>query len=112
MCLRYFFILGIVVCPHKILNMFSKVQHNCYLKSLQSLQDQDSHGGGFDVKQSFVGMMADVHMWDYIISPSEIQSYTQGFVSFTPGNVLNWRLLEFQIIGKVLIEGEQWSLRV
>ncbi|XP_030250273.1 serum amyloid P-component-like [Sparus aurata] len=75
-------------------------------------QDQDNHGGGFDVKQSFVGMMSDVHMWDYVISPSEIQSYTQGFVSFTPGNVLNWRLLEFQIIGKVLIEGEQWSLSV
>ncbi|XP_070691437.1 C-reactive protein-like [Pempheris klunzingeri] len=66
-------------------------------------QEQDSHGGGFDTKQSFVGMMSDVHMWDYILSPCEIQSYND-YLNFSPGNVLNWRALEFQIIDKVLIE--------
>ncbi|XP_078107993.1 C-reactive protein-like isoform X2 [Sander vitreus] len=36
-------------------------------------QEQDTHGGGFDLKQCFVGMMSDVHMWDYTLSPCEIQ---------------------------------------
>lgn len=74
-----------------------------YLEILQSLQEQDSHGGGFDIKQSFVGMMSDVHMWDYILSPCEIHSYMDD-LNFTPGNVLNWRALEFQISDRVLIE--------
>ncbi|XP_070768798.1 C-reactive protein-like [Enoplosus armatus] len=66
-------------------------------------QEQDSHGGGFDLKQSFVGMMSDVHMWDYILSPCEIHSYMDE-LNFTPGNVLNWRALEFQIMDRVLTE--------
>ncbi|XP_073340888.1 C-reactive protein-like [Pagrus major] len=73
-------------------------------------QDQDGPGGAFDSKQSFVGMMSDVHMWDYVISPREIQNYAQVFISFTPGNVINWRELEFQTTGRVLIEEEQWSI--
>ncbi|XP_073341930.1 C-reactive protein-like [Pagrus major] len=73
-------------------------------------QDQDTHGGGFQTNQSFVGMMSDVHMWDYVISPREIQNYAHLFVGFTPGNVLNWRALEFQTAGRVLIEDEQWSI--
>ncbi|XP_062278829.1 C-reactive protein-like [Scomber scombrus] len=69
-------------------------------------QEQDSYGGGFDIKQSFVGMMSDVHMWDYVISPCEIQNYVND-LNFTPGNVLNWRALEFQTIGRVVVEGKQ-----
>ncbi|XP_038129003.1 mucosal pentraxin-like [Cyprinodon tularosa] len=66
-------------------------------------QEQDSHGGGFDIKQSFVGMMYDVHMWDYVLSTCEIQNYMD-YRSFTPGNVLNWRAMDYQIIGQVLLE--------
>ncbi|XP_028280447.1 C-reactive protein-like [Parambassis ranga] len=69
-------------------------------------QEQDSHGGGFDVKQSFIGMMSDVHMWDYTLSSCEIQNYVDE-LNFTPGNVLNWRALDFQIFDKVLIEDKQ-----
>ncbi|XP_070822894.1 C-reactive protein-like [Chaetodon trifascialis] len=71
-------------------------------------QEQDSHGGGFDLKQSFVGMMSDVHMWDYILSPCEIQKYMDD-LNFTPGNVLNWRALEFQITDRVLIEDKMMT---
>uniref|UniRef100_A0A3Q1EX37 Pentraxin family member n=1 Tax=Acanthochromis polyacanthus TaxID=80966 RepID=A0A3Q1EX37_9TELE len=71
-------------------------------------QEQDSHGGAFDIKQSFVGMMSDVHMWDYVISPDEILNYSNQ-PYFTPGNVLNWSKLEFQIVGRVLIEDQQSS---
>ncbi|XP_072317572.1 serum amyloid P-component-like [Eucyclogobius newberryi] len=69
-------------------------------------QEQDSHGGGFDINQSFLGMMTDVHMWDYALSPCEIQKYVSE-LSFTPGNVLNWAALDFQIYGRVLIENKQ-----
>ncbi|XP_036931788.1 C-reactive protein-like [Acanthopagrus latus] len=71
-------------------------------------QDQDSHGGGFVIEDSFMGMLSNVHMWDYVISPCEIQNYMED-LSFAPGNVLNWGALEFQAIGTVLIEDEQKS---
>ncbi|XP_053174042.1 serum amyloid P-component-like [Scomber japonicus] len=61
-------------------------------------QDQDSYGGGFDAKQSFIGMMSKVHMWDYVLSPTELRAYEKG-ENFTPGNVLNWRALDFQLAG-------------
>ncbi|XP_029958831.1 female protein-like [Salarias fasciatus] len=66
-------------------------------------QEQDSHGGGFDSDQAFVGMMSDVHMWDYVLSSCEIKSYVDE-LSFTPGNVLNWKALKFHITDKVLVE--------
>uniref|UniRef100_A0A3Q1HFS2 Pentraxin family member n=1 Tax=Anabas testudineus TaxID=64144 RepID=A0A3Q1HFS2_ANATE len=69
-------------------------------------QEQDSHGGAFDTNQCFVGMMSDVHMWDYTLSPCEIQNYMSD-LSFTPGNVLNWKALDFQIKGRVLTEDKQ-----
>ncbi|XP_036931786.1 serum amyloid P-component-like [Acanthopagrus latus] len=71
-------------------------------------QEQDTHGGGFVLMESFAGMLSDVHMWDYTISPCEIQNYMDD-LSFPPGNVLNWRALEFQIIGTVLIGDKQKS---
>ncbi|XP_071772002.2 C-reactive protein-like [Centroberyx gerrardi] len=72
-------------------------------------QEQDSHGGGFDIKQCFIGMISDVHMWDYVLSSCEIQRYVDD-LNFTPGNVLNWRALQFQITGRVLLENKQVSL--
>ncbi|XP_029958560.1 serum amyloid P-component-like [Salarias fasciatus] len=66
-------------------------------------QEQDAHGGGFDSDQAFVGMMSDVHMWDYVLSSCEIQSYVDE-LNFTPGNVLNWKALQFVITDKVLVE--------
>ncbi|KAL7393894.1 hypothetical protein ABVT39_017447 [Epinephelus coioides] len=69
-------------------------------------QEQDSHGGGFDLKQSFVGMMSDVHMWDYVLSSCEIRKYMDE-LNFTPGNVVNWSALEYQITDRVLVENKQ-----
>ncbi|XP_008430818.1 mucosal pentraxin-like [Poecilia reticulata] len=69
-------------------------------------QEQDSYGGKFDIKQSFVGMMTDVHMWNYVLSSCEIQNYV-GNLNFTPGNVLNWKALTFEKTGNVLIENKQ-----
>ncbi|XP_016528896.1 C-reactive protein-like [Poecilia formosa] len=69
-------------------------------------QEQDSYGGKFDIKQSFVGMMTDVHMWDYVLSSCEIQNYVDN-LNFSPGNVLNWKALMFEITGRVLTENKQ-----
>ncbi|KAK7886376.1 hypothetical protein WMY93_025997 [Mugilogobius chulae] len=69
-------------------------------------QDQDSYGGAFDINQSFVGMITDVHMWDYILSPCHIYNYNQKF-NFPTGNILNWNSVEFQITGRVLIQKDQ-----
>ncbi|XP_028325460.1 serum amyloid P-component-like [Gouania willdenowi] len=66
-------------------------------------QEQDSHGGGFDSTEAFMGMMSDVHMWDYTLSTCEIQKYMDE-LNFTPGNVLNWRAMDYQITDRVVLE--------
>lgn len=71
------------------------------------VQEQDSYGGGFDVSQSFVGEVTDVHFWDSVISPCEIQLYME-LNRFTPGNILNWKALEFTVEGKVFIERSEF----
>ncbi|XP_008430821.1 serum amyloid P-component-like isoform X1 [Poecilia reticulata] len=78
--------------------------HNIYGPVIIILgQDQDSYAGGFDVTQSFVGLMSDLHMWNYKLSPCEIRKYTNDG-DYTKGNMLNWNSLDFQIIGSVQIE--------
>ncbi|XP_059195315.1 C-reactive protein-like [Centropristis striata] len=69
-------------------------------------QEQDSHGGGFDLNQAFVGMLSDVHMWDFTLPSCEIQKYMEE-LNFRPGNVLNWSALEFQIESRVLLENKE-----
>ncbi|XP_059199202.1 C-reactive protein-like [Centropristis striata] len=71
-------------------------------------QDQDSYGGAFEINQSFVGMLSDVHMWDHVLAPCQIQDYAS-YLNFPPGNVLNWRALEFQTVGRVLVEDGHWT---
>ncbi|KAM3873317.1 C-reactive protein-like [Diretmus argenteus] len=69
-------------------------------------QEQDSYGGAFSAQQSFLGMLSEVHTWDYILSGCEIRRYMEDY-NFTPGNVFNWRALEFNITGQVLVEDKQ-----
>ena len=66
-------------------------------------QEQDSYGGGFDQGQSFVGDITDVHLWDSAISPCEIRFYMEGN-TFTHGNLLNWKNLEYSTHGTVYLE--------
>lgn len=53
--------------------------------------------------------MSDVHMWNYVLSACEIHRYVDN-LNFSPGNVLDWRALEFQIVDKVLIEDKQMTV--
>ncbi|XP_069478475.1 C-reactive protein-like [Ambystoma mexicanum] len=65
-------------------------------------QEQDSFGGSFDKNQSFEGEISDLHVWDHVLSPSDIQ---QVFLNnkHLNGNVISWRDLPFEINGDVLI---------
>lgn len=51
---------------------------------------------------SFVGMLSDLHVWDYVLDPLEVRNY--GRFTSSAGNVLNWRQLDFEIHGRILLE--------
>ncbi|XP_032901422.1 serum amyloid P-component-like [Amblyraja radiata] len=65
-------------------------------------QEQDSVGGGFDSKQSFVGEISDVHLWDHVLKPNDIEMISQGCFS-KGGNIIDWRLTIFTARGYVRI---------
>ncbi|XP_053330377.1 C-reactive protein-like [Spea bombifrons] len=64
-------------------------------------QEQDSFGGGFDAKQSFVGEISDVHMWDYVLTPEDIRKVLSNEKS---GNVISWNSLQYERKGGVLLQ--------
>ncbi|XP_032901413.1 C-reactive protein-like isoform X3 [Amblyraja radiata] len=66
-------------------------------------QEQDSVGGGFDIKQSFVGEITDVNMWDRVLKPNEIELISQGCYS-DGGNIIDWGSTTFAPGGNVIIK--------
>ncbi|XP_040203103.1 uncharacterized protein LOC120933776 [Rana temporaria] len=64
-------------------------------------QEQDSFGGKFDEKQSLVGEISDVHMWDYVLTPEDIKKVISGGHN---GNVINWLSQYCEIKGEVLVQ--------
>ncbi|MBZ3891129.1 C-reactive protein [Sciurus carolinensis] len=69
-------------------------------------QDQDSFGGGFDANQSLVGDLGDVNMWDFVLTPDQINMVYVGG-TFSP-NVLDWRALKYEAHGEVFIKPQLW----
>ncbi|XP_063060400.1 mucosal pentraxin-like [Engraulis encrasicolus] len=69
-------------------------------------QDQDSYGGGFSSGKSFVGMLTDVHMWDSVLSYSELALYMNRIPLTHNGNVINWESLDFTYEGYVIVEDQ------
>ncbi|KAB0360327.1 hypothetical protein FD754_004483 [Muntiacus muntjak] len=61
-------------------------------------QEQDSFGGNFDAKQSFVGEIWDVYLWDHVVSFKNLC-----FTCYT-GIILNWRALTYQAKGYVVVK--------
>ncbi|XP_036611296.1 C-reactive protein-like [Trichosurus vulpecula] len=70
-------------------------------------QEQDSFGGGFDEKQSLVGDIGDVFMWDFVLSPGDINTVYLGG-NFSP-NILDWSGLNFEKKGYVVIKPQLWA---
>ncbi|CAN9505035.1 unnamed protein product [Ophioblennius macclurei] len=65
-------------------------------------QDPDSYLGSFDPRQSFVGELSDVNMWDSVLSQSEIQDLVSGKHTRWP-NVINWETAKLQSHGNVVV---------
>ncbi|XP_012517316.1 PREDICTED: C-reactive protein [Propithecus coquereli] len=70
-------------------------------------QEQDSFGGSFEANQSLVGDIGDVNMWDFVLSPEEINTVYAGG-TFSP-NVLDWRKLTYEAHGEVFTKPQLWS---
>ncbi|KAM4662740.1 C-reactive protein-like isoform 2-T3 [Discoglossus pictus] len=64
-------------------------------------QEQDSYGGSFDASQSFVGEISDVNMWDKVLSFRDIYDVLNN--KGVTGNVINWRSLQYDIKGEVIV---------
>ncbi|NXL13461.1 MPTX protein, partial [Setophaga kirtlandii] len=65
-------------------------------------QDQDSFGGGFDAKQSFVGEISSVYMWDMEISITEVVSALYDTPGQTP--LFGWNNFPYKIVGEVYLK--------
>ena len=69
-------------------------------------QEQDAFAGAFDRNQCVVGDIGDVNMWDFVLSPEEINAvYTGG--TFSP-NVLYWEELNYEANGEVFVKPQLW----
>ncbi|KAK2870417.1 hypothetical protein Q8A67_024809 [Cirrhinus molitorella] len=66
-------------------------------------QDCDNYLGGFDAEQSFVGEVTDVHMWDHVLSGSEIRAVYSNQETYVKGNVFDWNTIKYEITGDVLV---------
>ena len=58
--------------------------------------------GDYDAKQSFVGEISDVNLWDTVLPASTIQDINTG-KRVTRGNVFDWECLDLKITGDVQV---------
>lgn len=65
-------------------------------------QDQDALGHDFDSKQSFVGKIKDLNMWNRVLSIRNLRSIFKGREK-SKGNVFDWSELTFSKKGNVQI---------
>ena len=65
-------------------------------------QDLDSYVGSFDAKQSFVGEIGDINMWDSVLSDRMIEDMFCG-KRVPTGNVFDWKTTELNINGEVVV---------
>ncbi|KAM3598958.1 uncharacterized protein V6R79_024680 [Siganus canaliculatus] len=63
-------------------------------------QDPDNYLGDFDAKQSFVGEISDVNMWDSVLSDNLIKDLYSG-KRIPRGNVFDWEAIEIKLRGEV-----------
>ncbi|XP_068434928.1 C-reactive protein-like [Clinocottus analis] len=63
-------------------------------------QDPDNFVGNFDPKQSLVGEISDINMWDVVLWPIGIQELFDG-KRVVRGNIFDWDTAELQMHGDV-----------
>lgn len=69
-------------------------------------QDPDNYLGSFDAKQSFVGEICDVNMWDSVLSDSTIQDMFSGKRA-PRGNIFDWETTQLKINGEVEVINDE-----
>ncbi|XP_040203161.1 C-reactive protein-like [Rana temporaria] len=62
---------------------------------------KSSYGGYSPSQLSFVGEISDVHMWDFVLTPRDIQKVISGD---RYGNVISWKSLVYEMKGEVLLQ--------
>ncbi|NXA11341.1 SAMP protein, partial [Sapayoa aenigma] len=65
-------------------------------------QDQDSFGGSFEDRQSFVGEMTSVYMWDTWLSTEAVREAMNNVPRQTP--IFGWRNFPYKIVGQVYMK--------
>ena len=65
-------------------------------------QEQDSVGGRFDARQSFIGELTDVNIWDHVIKEQEIKRMSKSCLTGV-GNLFQWPDFKSHIKGSVKI---------
>nr|AFM90442.1 c-reactive protein-like isoform 1 [Callorhinchus milii] len=63
-------------------------------------QEQGRVGGGFQQEKCLVGEIADVHLWDHILTTSTIRAISMGDPIYR-GNVIDWLTVKHTIKGQV-----------
>ncbi|XP_068193796.1 C-reactive protein-like [Antennarius striatus] len=69
-------------------------------------QDPDSYLGDFDAKQSFVGEIFDVNMWDYVLPENTVRDLVSG-KRVPRGNVFDWETTQLKMNGNVEVIDHQ-----
>ncbi|TNN65764.1 Pentraxin fusion protein [Liparis tanakae] len=65
-------------------------------------QDADNYVGGFDAKQSFVGEISDINMWDFVLPEKTVRDVFVG-KRVVRGEVLDWESAELKMHGNVQV---------
>ena len=65
-------------------------------------QEQDLVGGTFDARQSFIGEMTGVNIWDHVVKDQEINRMSKSCLTGV-GNVFQWSDFKAHLKGSVKI---------
>ncbi|KAI4901752.1 hypothetical protein NFI96_020441 [Prochilodus magdalenae] len=71
-------------------------------------QDPDAFFGGFDEKQSFVGEVSDVNMWDRVLTGSQMKQFSMKVGLGPEPNVLSWDTVQYEVHGNVIEVPEKY----
>jgi hypothetical protein len=62
-------------------------------------QDQDTVGGGFVAEDTFLGEVSEVHVWNRVLSPAEIEVLVSSCAQELVGNYVAYS--DFEVRGNV-----------
>ncbi|KAM5126683.1 C-reactive protein-like [Mantella aurantiaca] len=86
------------VYPRKVLGKGFSITNE---SSIVLGQTYNSVGEDFNTYMSLAGEISDVHMWDYVLTPKDIQKVISGN---RHGNVISWKSLVYEVKGNILLQ--------